>query len=57
MPNFYAKQILENGDVHCIGKEVDEVLEPLLSPYGVCKSIKEYNLKNDTDGNPLISEC
>jgi len=40
-----------------VGSIIDHIIEPVLSPFGVCKPFHEYNLKNGTDGNPLISEC
>jgi len=43
--------------VNCVGSFFDKIFERILAPHGVCKPFHEYNLKNDTDGNPLVSEC
>jgi len=56
MPNFYAKEILENGS-YCMSKTEDWMLGPLFNLAGFCKSLDKYNYQKDTDGNPLISEC
>lgn len=57
MPNFYAKEVLAAGDVYCVSKFYDELLVPILSWFGVCKSIAKYDFKKDADGNPLVTEC
>jgi len=57
MPNFYARQVLAGGDVYCVNKIIDETLVPILSYFGVCKSIDKYHFKKDSNGNPLITEC
>lgn len=49
--------MLEQEEVHCVGEVVDHILEPILGPFGVCKPFKDYHLKNDTNGNPLVTEC
>lgn len=53
MPNFYAKQIIEGG-TYCVDPVIDLILRDVV---GVCKPMKSYNFKVDSDGNPLISEC
>ena len=59
MPNFYAKMVLNATDAQltCVGKYVDKYIQPLAEKAGFCKNISSYNFKNDTDGNPLSSEC
>ena len=56
IPNFYAKQLIDQG-TYCIDRKFDFLLEPVLKKFGVCKSIKEYDLRYDEDGNPLIEDC
>lgn len=56
MPNFYAKQILDKGS-YCLDEKYDFILEPVLQKFGYCKSIDDYDLRYDADGNPLIEDC
>ena len=56
IPTFYAKQIIDN-DMYCIDKKYDFILEPVLKNFGICKSMKDYDLRYDSDGNPLIQDC
>jgi len=57
MPDFYAKQILENDKVTCVGPDIDVILKRLLGPFGVCKPFDDYKIPKDENGNPIISEC
>ena len=43
--------------MYCIDKTYDFILEPVLKKFGFCKSIKDYDLRYDADGNPLIEDC
>jgi len=57
MPNFYAKEILEKEPKYCYGKYWDWVFGWYLKWKGQCKSMKDYDLDYDTDGNPTIPSC
>uniref|UniRef100_A0A7S3CRF8 Glycoside hydrolase family 5 domain-containing protein n=1 Tax=Strombidium rassoulzadegani TaxID=1082188 RepID=A0A7S3CRF8_9SPIT len=56
MPNFYAKQVIEQG-TYCIGKLEDKLVVPLLSQMDICKTIDSWGFRRDADGNPLIEDC
>lgn len=56
IPNFYAKQIIDKG-IYCLDKKFDFILEPIVKKFGMCKSMKDYDLRYDEDGNPLIEDC
>jgi hypothetical protein len=57
MPNFYAKQVLENEHNYCFGRYTDMFLTPLYKLTGLCKSMTTYDLSKDVDGNPNIADC
>ena len=58
MPNFYAREVLaDKKDVHCVNPYIDGIIVPILSYFGVCKSIDKYDFKKDAHGNPLVTEC
>jgi hypothetical protein len=57
MPNFYARSILQKAKNYCIDPLLDPFLVPFAKEYGLCKSMKDYNLRYDSDGNPLIEDC
>ena len=56
MPNFYARQIIANG-TYCLGPNLDWLLSPIYRAVGFCKSMKDYGMRHDKDGNPLIEDC
>lgn len=56
MPNFYAKQVLDKGK-YCLDTSFDWMLTPVYKATGFCKSIDDYDLRYDADGNPLIEDC
>ena len=56
IPNFYARDIIGNG-TYCISPTVDYLLSPLYNYLGFCKSIKDYGMRVDKDGNPEIEDC
>lgn len=56
MPNFYAKEIIDNG-TYCIGEFTDKIIGPLLRHFGLCKPIEDYGFRKDKDGNPMIEDC
>lgn len=56
MPNFYAKQVLDKGK-YCLDEKFDFMLEPLYKFFGYCKSVDDYDLHYDKEGNPLIEDC
>ena len=56
IPDFYAKEVLQ-GPEYCFSALEDTLLSPLFKQYGFCKSIKDYDYKVDSNGNPEISEC
>lgn len=56
VPNFYAKQVIDKG-TYCVDKKFDFILDPVLKKFGFCKSINDYDLRYDSDGNPLIEDC
>ena len=56
MPNFYAKEILEDGP-YCFDPTEDILLQPVFKALGFCKSMKSYNFTTDSDGNPKIEDC
>jgi len=35
----------------------DYIFSPIYKAAGFCKSIKDYNMRIDSDGNPLIEDC
>ena len=39
MPNFYARQILEQGPVYCVDPKFDMFLAPIAKKFGLCKSM------------------
>ena len=57
IPNFYAKQILDEGPTYCIDPRFDFILEPILKVFGYCKPLSDYDLSADENGNPKISDC
>lgn len=56
MPNFYAKQIIDAG-TYCVDHVSDLFLSPVWKLTGLCKSLKSYGWRTDSDGNPLIEDC
>lgn len=56
MPNFYAREIINNG-TYCVNPTLDWVLSPVFKAVGFCTSIKDYGMRLDADGNPLIEDC
>lgn len=56
MPFFYAKEVIERSSF-CLSPTVDWLLSPLYKATGFCKSVKDYGMRFDEDGNPLIEDC
>ena len=56
MPNFYAKEIIEGG-THCLSEALDPYVVPIAKALGGCKSMEDYGMRKDSDGNPLIEDC
>lgn len=56
MPNFYARQIINNG-AYCISSMADPFIGPIMRLFGACKSITDYGFRYDSDGLPLIEDC
>ena len=54
-PDFYAKEAIK--DSVCISEFWDKVFHPLFEKTGLCKSMSDYNLKYDSNDDPIISEC
>jgi hypothetical protein len=59
MPNFYAKQILDTYDHFCVGTTADSWVKSFYSwfAWSMCKSVADYKLEKDKDGNPTIESC
>ena len=57
MPNFYAKEVLQNEDVFCFGKYFDWAFGWFYKLTGLCNSMDNLSLRKDSEGNPIISDC
>ena len=55
MPNFYAIEIAKGKKCEPSWKNL--VFSGILDEFKVCKTIDDYYLDEDLDGNPLVEEC
>ena len=56
MPNFYADKVLALHQ-YCISPWADRLFGWATRMAGICQSMKNYHLRQDADGNPLIEDC
>jgi endoglycosylceramidase len=57
MPNFYARDVLEQMENYCVSPWTDYILGPAMRLAGFCRSMKDYGFKYDDAGLPLIESC
>lgn len=56
VPDFYAKQIIEDSP-YCINEFVDKWLKPIYDTFHICESIKDFGMRIDENGDPVIEDC